>query len=163
MNLVGSTWVSILILSFIIWMNVSSHFVLLFFLLLWGISSIYIFSLFLYCPPLVYISTCSRELLVSVRYNEPGWQWSGSFLPDHLGDTQVKLRNYVSNALNMVRVEVQNADVSIQDEKVVGSLHGNSGTNLILLSDDDTGYMPYRIDNFSKEVGALVQLIYSVD
>ncbi|KAF3943895.1 hypothetical protein CMV_029587, partial [Castanea mollissima] len=93
----------------------------------------------------------TRELLVSVRYNEPGWQWSGSFLPDHLGDTQVKLRNYVSNALNMVRVEVQNADVSIQDEKVVGSLHGNSGTNLILLSDDDTGYMPYRIDNFSKE------------
>lgn len=84
-------------------------------------------------------------------------------MPDHLGDTQVKLRNYVSNALNMVRVEVQNADVSIQDEKVVGSLHGNSGTNLILLSDDDTGYMPYRIDNFSKEVGALVQLIYSLD
>lgn len=27
------------------------------------------------------------------------------------------------------------------------------GTNLILLSDDDTGFMPYRIDNFSKEVG----------
>ncbi|KAG2700491.1 hypothetical protein I3760_06G000100 [Carya illinoinensis] len=93
----------------------------------------------------------TRELLVSIRYNEPGWQWSGSFLPDHLGDTQVKLRNYVSNALNMIRVEVQNADVSIGDEKIVGSLHGSSGTNLILLSDDDTGYMPYRIDNFSKE------------
>ena len=48
------TWlvllVSILILNFIIWTNVSSHFVLLFFPLLGGISSIYIFSLFLYCP-----------------------------------------------------------------------------------------------------------------
>lgn len=81
-------------------------------------------------------------------------------MPDHLGDTQVKLRNYVSNALNMIRVEVQNADVSIGDEKIVGSLHGSSGTNLILLSDDDTGYMPYRIDNFSKEVSIVVHLLY---
>lgn len=121
------------------------------------------FSLVFFCPIVAYISICSRELLVSIRYNEPGWQWSGGFLPDHLGDTQVKLRNYVSNALNMVRVEVQNADVSIQDEKIVGSLHGNSGTNLILLSDDDTGYMPYRIDNFSKEVGVIIQLFYSLD
>ncbi|KAK3033799.1 hypothetical protein RJ639_034370 [Escallonia herrerae] len=44
-----------------------------------------------------------------------------------------------------------NADVSIRDEKVMGSPHGNYGTNLILLSDDDTGFMPYRIDNFSRE------------
>ncbi|XP_062110985.1 uncharacterized protein LOC133822610 isoform X2 [Humulus lupulus] len=93
----------------------------------------------------------TRELLVSVRYNEPGWQWSGSFLPDHLGDTQVKMQNYVSGSSSIIRVEVQNADVSVRDEKVVGSLHGESGTTLILLSDDDTGYMPYRIDNFSRE------------
>ncbi|KAL6965672.1 hypothetical protein U1Q18_036726 [Sarracenia purpurea var. burkii] len=92
-----------------------------------------------------------RELLVSIRFNEPGWQWSGCFLPDHLGDTQVKMRNYVSGAVNMIRVEVQNADISIQEEKIFGSLHGSSGTNLILLSDDDTGFMSYRIDNFSKE------------
>ncbi|RVW77242.1 putative vacuolar protein sorting-associated protein 13A [Vitis vinifera] len=92
-----------------------------------------------------------RDLLVSICFNGPGWQWSGSFLPDHLGDTQVKMRNYVSGALNMIRVEVQNADISIRDEKIIGSPHGNSGTNLILLSDDDTGFMPYRIDNFSKE------------
>ncbi|XP_028107933.1 uncharacterized protein LOC114306815 isoform X2 [Camellia sinensis] len=93
----------------------------------------------------------TRELLVSIRFNEPGWQWSGCFLPDHLGDTQVKMRNHVSGAVSMIRVEVQNADVSIQDEKIVGSLRGNSGTNLIMLSDDDTGFMPYRIDNFSME------------
>ncbi|XP_022765514.1 uncharacterized protein LOC111310374 isoform X3 [Durio zibethinus] len=93
----------------------------------------------------------ARELLISLRFDEPGWQWSGSFLPDHLGDTQVKIRNYASGVMNMIRVEVQNADVSIRDEKIVGSLQGNSGTNLILLSEDDTGYMPYRIDNFSKE------------
>ncbi|KAF3432303.1 hypothetical protein FNV43_RR27043 [Rhamnella rubrinervis] len=93
----------------------------------------------------------TRELLVCIRYNEPGWQWSGGFLPEHLGDTQVKMRDYVSSSLNIIRVEVQNADVSIGDEKIVGSLHGNSGTNLILLSDDDTGFMPYRVDNFSRE------------
>ncbi|CAN1217850.1 Intermembrane lipid transfer protein vps13A [Linum perenne] len=93
----------------------------------------------------------TRELLVSVRFNEPGWEWSGGFMPDHLGDTQVKTRNYTSGELQMVRVEVRNADVSIGDEKIIGSLRGNSGTNLVLLSDDDSGFMPYRIDNFSKE------------
>ncbi|GLT57665.1 hypothetical protein SLA2020_306220 [Shorea laevis] len=93
----------------------------------------------------------TRELLLSMRFDEPGWQWSGSFLPDHLGDTQVKVRNYVSGAVKMIRVEVQNADVFVKDEKIAGSLHGNCGTNLILLSEDNTGYMPYRIDNFSKE------------
>ncbi|PSS01845.1 Vacuolar protein sorting-associated protein like [Actinidia chinensis var. chinensis] len=92
-----------------------------------------------------------RELLVSIRFNEAGCQWSGCFLPDHLGDTQVKMWNNVSGAVNMIRVEVQNADIPVQDETIGGSLHGNSGTNMILLSDDDTGFMPYRIDNFSKE------------
>ncbi|XP_074366463.1 intermembrane lipid transfer protein VPS13 isoform X3 [Apium graveolens] len=92
-----------------------------------------------------------RDLLVSVRFDEPSWQWSGCFLPEHLGDTQLKMRNYVSGELNMIRVEVQNADVLIGDEKISGSSNGNSGTNLILISDDDTGYMPYRVDNFSKE------------
>ncbi|XP_042498014.1 uncharacterized protein LOC122076662 [Macadamia integrifolia] len=93
----------------------------------------------------------ARELLVSIRFNEPGWLWSGSFYPDHIGDTQMKMRNYVSGASNMIRVEVQNADVSIKDDKIVGSSQGKSGTYLILLSDDDTSFMPYRIDNFSKE------------
>ncbi|KAL0738567.1 hypothetical protein Bca4012_014777 [Brassica carinata] len=93
----------------------------------------------------------TRELLVSIRLNEPGWQWSGGFLPDHLGDTQLKIWNYVSKAFNMVRVEVQNANMSSGDEKLLGSVHGNVGTNFILLSDDDMGYMPYRIDNFSNE------------
>jgi len=98
-------------------------------------------------------TTCCRELLVSICFDEPGWEWSGSFLPDHLGDTQVKMRNN-AGVLRMIRVEVQNANVSVKDEKIIGSLHGNSGTNLILLSDDDTGFMPYRIDNFSKEVSS---------
>lgn len=92
----------------------------------------------------------TRELLFCIRFREPGWQWSGSFSPEHLGDTQVKMRNYISGAVNMMRVEVQSADV-FKDDKIVGSPHGNSGTNLILVTDDDTGFMPYRIDNFSKE------------
>lgn len=100
---------------------------------------------------LVPFATCCRELVVSLCFDEPGWEWSGSFLPDHLGDTQVKMRNN-AGVLRMIRVEVQNANVSVKDEKIIGSLHGNSGTSLILLSDDDTGFMPYRIDNFSKEV-----------
>ncbi|CAL5339000.1 unnamed protein product [Camellia sinensis] len=28
----------------------------------------------------------TRELLVSIRFNKPGWQWSGCFLPDHLNE-----------------------------------------------------------------------------
>ncbi|KAI3918818.1 hypothetical protein MKX01_042138 [Papaver californicum] len=96
-------------------------------------------------------SDTKRDMLVSLRFDEPGCLWSGSFTPDHLGDTQVKMRNYVNGALNMIRVEVQNADVSIKEDRIVGSSHGDSGTNLILLSDDNTGFMPYRIYNFSKE------------
>ncbi|KAH7688715.1 Vacuolar protein sorting-associated protein 13 [Dioscorea alata] len=95
-------------------------------------------------------SDTTRELLVSIRFNEPGWQWSGGFLPDFLGDTQVKMLNYASGALNMVRAEVQNADLAIHDN-MTRSSDGNSMTQLILLSDDETGFMPYRIDNFSKE------------
>uniref|UniRef100_A0A7N0U003 Vacuolar protein sorting-associated protein 13 VPS13 adaptor binding domain-containing protein n=1 Tax=Kalanchoe fedtschenkoi TaxID=63787 RepID=A0A7N0U003_KALFE len=92
-----------------------------------------------------------RDLLVSIRFGEPGWQWSGSFLPERLGDTQVKMWNYVSGTQSIVRVEVQNADVSPRDGKIFESPHGNSGTNLILISDDDTGFMPYRIDNFTNQ------------
>ncbi|XP_042063836.1 uncharacterized protein LOC121807630 isoform X2 [Salvia splendens] len=92
-----------------------------------------------------------RELLLSVRFDEPGWEWSGCFLPKQLGDTQLKMRNYMTAAVYMLRVEVRNADVSVGEEKIVGSTTGNSGTNLILLSDDDTGFMPYRIDNHSRE------------
>ncbi|KAK6160539.1 hypothetical protein DH2020_003920 [Rehmannia glutinosa] len=93
----------------------------------------------------------TRELLLSVRFDEPGWEWSGCFLPEQLGDTQVKVRNYMTTAVNMMRVEVRSADVSIEEGKIVGSTSGNSGTNLILLSGDDTGFMPYRIDNHSRE------------
>ncbi|GMP61236.1 hypothetical protein CsSME_00023776 [Camellia sinensis var. sinensis] len=42
----------------------------------------------------------TRELLVSIRFNKPGWQWSGCFLPDHLSDTQVKMQNHVFGAVN---------------------------------------------------------------
>ncbi|XP_057249486.1 uncharacterized protein LOC104905906 isoform X4 [Beta vulgaris subsp. vulgaris] len=98
----------------------------------------------------------TRELLLAVRFDEPGWQWSGNFLPDHLGDTQVKMRNYVSGASNIIRIEVQNADI-IQDEKIIDNGIGKSGTNFILLSDDDTGFVPYRIDNFSKETLRIYQ------
>ncbi|KAM0845626.1 hypothetical protein ACQ4PT_056233 [Festuca glaucescens] len=92
-----------------------------------------------------------RELLVSIRFDGPGWQWSGSFFPDHLGDAQVKMRNSASGVSNMVRVEVQNADIDIHSNKIAGRNNSTTGTILILLSDDKTGFVPYRIDNFSLE------------
>ena len=87
-----------------------------------------------------------------MRFDEPGWQWSGCFLPDHLGDTQVKMRNFISGAVILIRIEVQSAHLTFKEEKIFGRPTGNSGTHLILVSIDDTGFMPYRIDNFSKEV-----------
>ncbi|KAJ1693233.1 hypothetical protein LUZ63_009931 [Rhynchospora breviuscula] len=95
-------------------------------------------------------SDTTREFLVSIRFDGPGWQWSGSFLPDRLGDTQIKMLNYVSGISTMVRVEVQHADFANYHGKSIQS-NGNSATLLILLSDDRTGFMPYRIENFSME------------
>ncbi|KAL6580643.1 hypothetical protein OROMI_008667 [Orobanche minor] len=93
----------------------------------------------------------TRELLLSVRFDEAGWEWSGCFSPEQLGDTQIKVRNYMTSAVNMMRVEMRSADVSAREGKIVASTSGNSGTNLILLSVDNTGFMPYRIDNHSRE------------
>uniref|UniRef100_A0A453S1U3 Vacuolar protein sorting-associated protein 13 VPS13 adaptor binding domain-containing protein n=1 Tax=Aegilops tauschii subsp. strangulata TaxID=200361 RepID=A0A453S1U3_AEGTS len=93
----------------------------------------------------------ARELLVSIRFDGPGWQWSGSFFPDRLGDAQVKMRNSASGVSNMVRVEVQNADIDMHSKKIAGRNNSTTGTILILLSDDKTGFVPYRIDNFSLE------------
>lgn len=58
----------------------------------------------------------------------------------------------MTSSVTMMHVEVRSADVSDRGEKIVGSTAGNSGTNLILLSEDHTGFMPYRIDNHSREV-----------
>ncbi|KAF8712705.1 hypothetical protein HU200_028469 [Digitaria exilis] len=96
-------------------------------------------------------SDTARELLVSIRFDGPGWQWSGSFFPDHLGDAQLKMRNSASGVSYMVRVEVQNADLDVHSKKFSGRNNINTGTILILLSDDKTGFVPYRIDNFSME------------
>ncbi|XP_040382901.1 uncharacterized protein LOC102719317 isoform X2 [Oryza brachyantha] len=96
-------------------------------------------------------SDTERELLVSIRFDGPGWQWSGSFFPDRLGDVQLKMRNSASGMSNMVRVEVQNADLDVQINKIAGRNNSSTGTILILLSDDKTGFVPYRVDNFSME------------
>jgi len=95
-----------------------------------------------------------RELLVSVRFDGPGWQWSGSFFPDHLGDAQLKMQNSASGLSYMVRVEVQNGDLDVYSKRFSGKNNVNTGTVLILLSDDKTGFVPYRIDNFSMEVSS---------
>jgi hypothetical protein len=62
------------------------------------------------------------------------------------------MRNIASGLSYMVRVEVQNADLDVYSKKFSGKSNVNTGTVLILLSDDKTGFVPYRIDNFSMEV-----------
>lgn len=86
------------------------------------------------------------------------WVWLAmvrKFFPWSLGDSQLKMRNSASGVSNMVRVEVQNADLGIHSKKFSGRNNVNTGTVLILLSDDKTGFVPYRIDNFSMEVSCL--------
>ena len=78
----------------------------------------------------------------------------------------MKVRNHISGALDMVLVGIQHAGMLANQKKHVNLSNGNSGTYLILLSDDDSGFVPYRIDNFSMEVPSvfLVERIgYSID
>lgn len=94
-----------------------------------------------------------RALLVSVRFSDHGWDWSGGFSPEQLCDMQVKVRNHISGSTQMLRVEVSNMTSSDTSSiRGVGSGSGNLGTCLVSLSDDETGFLPYRIDNFSMEV-----------
>ena len=90
-------------------------------------------------------------MLVHVRFVEYGWDWSGAFAPDLLGDTQLKVRNLVTGATQVLRVEVQNAAFLHAESATDNSL----GTYMIFLSEDEGGFMPYRIDNFSVEVRCL--------
>jgi hypothetical protein len=87
-----------------------------------------------------------------MRIDEHGWDWSGGFAPDQLGDTQVKVRNHTSGITHMLRVEVSSMLASAGGEQGAGPAGGSLGTYLILLSDDETGFMPYRIENFTLEV-----------
>eukprot|EP00249_Psilotum_nudum_P016244 c25743_g1_i1 orf=309-3461(-) len=96
-------------------------------------------------------SNTSRALLLSIRFDEHGWEWSGGFYPDHLGDTQLKVRNYVTGGIQMVRIEVQNGSFLENGKNEIGSPDNSMGMYLIFVSDDDTGFMPYRIDNCSNE------------
>ncbi|KAJ7542559.1 hypothetical protein O6H91_09G000500 [Diphasiastrum complanatum] len=99
----------------------------------------------------LHMDDVSRNLLVSVRYDEHGWDWSGGFAPDLLGDTQVKMHNYVTGAREIIRVEVTIASTHAADEAYVRSAGGSHGTCLIVITNDETGFMPYRIENFSME------------
>lgn len=103
-------------------------------------------------------SDTSRPLLVSVRFDHHGWDWSGGFEPDQLGDTQLKVRNLVTGATQMLRVEVQNASLLDNELNGITSTDDSLGTYLVLLSHDESGFMPYRIDNFSLERLRLYQM-----
>ncbi|KAL2613042.1 hypothetical protein R1flu_024734 [Riccia fluitans] len=93
----------------------------------------------------------SREFLISLRIDDHGWDWSGGFAPDQLGDTQVKVRNHTTGATEMLRVEVSIVGGTAGGAEGAGPAGGSLGTCLILLSNDETGFMPYRIENFTLE------------
>ena len=94
-------------------------------------------------------------MLVHVRFVEYGWDWSGAFAPDLLGDTQLKVRNLVTGATQVLRVEVQNAAFLHAEFNGISATDNSLGTYMIFLSEDEGGFMPYRIDNFSVEVRCL--------
>lgn len=93
-----------------------------------------------------------------MRIDEHGWDWSGGFAPDQLGDTQVKVRNHTTGQMHMLRVEVSSMLASAGGAQGAGPAGGSLGTHLILLSDDETGFMPYRIENFTLEVRLLLTI-----
>ncbi|EFJ34124.1 hypothetical protein SELMODRAFT_439148 [Selaginella moellendorffii] len=96
----------------------------------------------------VHWSDTTRTLLLSLRYNEHGWDWSGGFSLDRLGDTQVKVYNHLTGVKEMLRVVVSDANAAGDS---IGSGNDRLGTFYIIVTNDETGFMPYRIDNFSKE------------
>ncbi|KAH7441415.1 hypothetical protein KP509_03G037800 [Ceratopteris richardii] len=99
----------------------------------------------------LYWSDMSKPLLVSLRLEQQGWDWSGAFVPDQLGDTQLKMRNMGTGTTQILRVEVQNAGSFQHASNAMPSTDNSLGTFLLLISDDESGFMPYRIENFSLE------------
>ncbi|KAL2613092.1 hypothetical protein R1flu_024784 [Riccia fluitans] len=94
----------------------------------------------------------SREFLTSLRIDDHGLDCSGGFAPDQLGDTQVnKVRNHTTGATEMLRVEVSIVGGTAGGAEGAGPAGGSLGTCLILLSNDEMGFMPYRIENFTLE------------
>lgn len=97
-----------------------------------------------YFTSIFLILTFSRNPLVAVRFEEHGWDWSGGFSPDNLSEVQVKMRNHNSGEIRMLRVVVS-LSTEVSEEGALGTL-------LVAIAEDTTGFMPYRIDNFSREV-----------
>eukprot|EP00850_Spirogloea_muscicola_P003009 SM000012S25271 [mRNA] locus=s12:33265:51265:+ [translate_table: standard] len=93
-----------------------------------------------------------RSLLVCTRIDEHGWDWSGGFAPEKLGDTQLKLRNVVTGEIHMARVNVSTPKPNDGALAEPASQSVNrSGTCIILMTQDETQFMPYRIENLSTE------------
>ncbi|GBG88351.1 hypothetical protein CBR_g47049 [Chara braunii] len=104
------------------------------------------------CP--FHWTDASRNLLVCLRFDEHGWDWSGGFALDQLGEIQLKMRQHSSREISMIRISIYTPQPSEKgttyDSK--GSAVGGVGTCLIVVSEDKTAFMPFRIDNFSAEM-----------
>ncbi|GAQ80498.1 Vacuolar protein sorting-associated protein [Klebsormidium nitens] len=94
-----------------------------------------------------------RNFRVCLRFDENGWDWSGGFAPDQLGDILLKMRQQSNRAITMVRVDVSCPDPPEGDGpgKMAGGGSRGVGTCVVVISEDRGGFVPYRIENFSTE------------
>jgi hypothetical protein len=89
---------------------------------------------------------------VCLRFDENGWDWSGGFAPDQLGDILLKMRQQSNRSITMVRVDVSCPDPPESEGKMAGGGSRGVGTCVVVISEDKGGFEPYRIENFSTEV-----------
>eukprot|EP00898_Chlorokybus_atmophyticus_P008933 jgi/Chlat1/9040/Chrsp94S09266 len=89
----------------------------------------------------------SRNFLISIRLDEHGWLWSGGFAPDRLGETQVKIRHTSNRTIRVVRVDVSTPQRTSAPTSATGS---GMGTCVVVITDHEPGFTPYRIDNHSS-------------
>ncbi|KAK3265643.1 hypothetical protein CYMTET_25689, partial [Cymbomonas tetramitiformis] len=76
--------------------------------------------------------------LLSVRYDEGGWDWSGGFSVETPGESLVKMRHRGRNETQVVRVEVSHPP------------DGSAALEVAFFCQDD-GFVPFRIDNCTPE------------
>ncbi|CAM9175519.1 unnamed protein product, partial [Chrysoparadoxa australica] len=77
-----------------------------------------------------------------LRVQEYGWEWSGQFAPDHLGELSLRLRNRHNHSVLFARVEVLARGASLA----------------LVVRGEPEGFAPYRVENNSLETLLLSQV-----
>lgn len=87
-------------------------------------------------PQSLHWPDATKPLRLSVRIREAGWMWSGGLRMDVPGDTIIKLRHRVREETKLIQL-----DVNLQ----------SNGVLLAILTHQESGFAPYRLDNFTSE------------